>query len=216
MLHDRPILKRLAFAVFVGWMSAAHAQVHKCANAQGGTVYSQAPCASAGLRDIATLKVEAPPPDESARARAPLPAGGGSAPAAPRARVVPPGVDDPLGDPLRPRRCADQQQVIDAGVAAVKQAIAERSKAQLEFDRVESEINQFNASPNGRRTPAIVDPNRYERHRDQDAKALHRVGLQRIYLSEVVQQGYSLKCHVIARPLRLQEAEQLQSRPVER
>lgn len=204
----------MALAIFSGFTSWAQAQVYKCASAQGATVYSQTPCASAGLREVSTLKAEAPPADPPTRARSALPPASTTATSGPRPRVVPPGVDDPFGDPDRPRRCEEQQQIIDDAVLETKKAIAERAKAQLEFDNMERQIYQFNATPGGRRTPAIVDPNRYDRHRAEDAEAERRIGYRRIYLRGAVNNAYALSCQVLPKPLRLKEAEELQSRTV--
>lgn len=214
-------IRALVACTLAALLLPAQAQVNKCRQPDGRIVYAQAPCEAAGAQPLGELKIVAPP----APAPTPLPAQRpGDAPAAPapaataappRARpAAPPGVDDPLADPTRPRRCAEQQNTIDGSVATLKQLELRQQTEAQHFENMERRIDEFNASPDGRKRGALNVDNRYAlRQREKDA-TIAEIGSERVRLRAHVQEAYRLHCDVLGIKLRLADAERLQSQPV--
>ncbi len=204
-----------AGVLFAVTAPAAQAQVFKCRTPGGGITYAQAPCANAGLQDAGTVKVDAPPPAPLRAAPGPgMPAATGAAPA--NRPKPPPGVDDPLGDPQRPALCAEQQRSLDTTVADIRRLLAEEQKQTSEFETNERRIAEYNASPSGRKIPAIGGDNRYDIRNREKTEMTAKLGYERIRLQSLVQGAYSLKCGIIGKPLRLEEAERLRYPPTSR
>jgi Domain of unknown function (DUF4124) len=208
MFLTKPLFAGLAL---VSLAHSAQAQIYKCQSPDGRIAYSQTACENSGARAIGEVKIN-PAPLPAQKSSQPAPRSSGAAGSSAKARPSPPpGVDDPFGDPSRPLRCADMQNQIDGTVAEIRHLEVEQEAQTQHFANLEQRINEYNASPDGRKHPAMSLDNRYADRDREKTTMIGRIGDERIRLAAQLNEVHRLNCKVLGIKLRLAEAERLRA-----